>query len=85
MSDLPGGDAQPIGGHLDALGITATIADDELLAGALVILKVVQPDGYVRLSVSTSEGLGWIERAGMLSAAHALDTASVTGRLAGGA
>ncbi|MFD0570151.1 hypothetical protein ACFQ0T_14120 [Kitasatospora gansuensis] len=67
---------QPVGDALDALGITAALGPDELLVGAVVLLKVLQPDGAVRLSLTHSDGLGWIERAGMLHLAEHIETTS---------
>lgn len=69
MSD----DARPIGDVLDGIGIKATVADGELVAGALVLLKVIDNDGDVRLSMACSDGLGWIERAGMLRIAESME------------
>ncbi|GFH34303.1 hypothetical protein [Streptomyces pacificus] len=63
-------EARPIGDLIDGLGIEAHVGDDELVAGAIVLLKVVEVDGSTRLSVSHSDGLGWIERSGMLRIAE---------------
>jgi hypothetical protein len=76
---------QPIGDILDGLGITAGIDDGELVAGAVVILKVLQDDGRTRLSVSHSDGLGWIERAGMLTVAQDVEMTDISGRRRPGA
>lgn len=65
---------KPIGDLLDALGITAAIEPDALVSGAVVLLKTVLPDGRVRLSLCHSEGLSWVERAGMVHVADALET-----------
>lgn len=71
---------KPIGDVLDALGVTATIEPDVLVSGAVVLLKTVLPDGRVRLSLCHSEGLSWIERAGMVHLADALETnGAITG------
>ncbi|MFJ2676386.1 hypothetical protein [Streptomyces sp. NPDC087525] len=72
-------DARPVGDVLDGLGIRATLNEGELVAGALVLLKVVEADGSTRLSLARSEGLGWIERAGMLRVAETLETSSALG------
>lgn len=69
---------QPIGDVLDGLGITADIEPDALVAGAIVLLKTLLPNGDVRLSIAFSEGLGWIERAGMLHLASAMETSTIT-------
>jgi hypothetical protein len=67
---------QPIGDVIDGLGITSAISEGELVAGAVVLFKVLQADGSIRLSLSHSEGLGWIERAGMLRVAEVLESGS---------
>ena len=69
-------DAQtrPIGDLIDSLGIEASVGPGELVSGAIVLLKVVQADGSTRLSMTSSDGLGWIERAGMLRVAEQLET-----------
>lgn len=76
---------QPIGDRLNALGITASIAEDELLAGAVVILRVIPAEGGERVSISGSDGLGWIERTGLLHAAHTLDAKGIADSRAPGA
>lgn len=65
---------KPIGDVLDALGVTAAIEPDTLVAGAVVLLKTVLADGRVRLSICHSDGLSWVERAGMVHVADALET-----------
>ncbi|MGM9380330.1 hypothetical protein [Streptomyces antibioticus] len=69
MSD----DKRPIGDVLDAIGITATLDDGELVAGAIVLLKVIDAEGDVRLSMAYSDGLSWIERAGMVHVAEVME------------
>lgn len=64
---------KPIGELLDALGVTAAIEPDTLVSGAVVLLKTVLANGNVRLSLCHSEGLSWIERAGMVHLADALE------------
>lgn len=66
-------DEQPIGDVLDALGITASIEPDDLVAGAVVLLKVIKADGATRLSLAHSQGLGRIERIGMLRITEQLE------------
>ncbi|MFJ8109977.1 hypothetical protein [Streptomyces sp. NPDC096132] len=72
MSD----EARPVGDVLDAIGIRATVADGELVAGAMVLLKVIDNEGDTRLSMAYSDGLGWIERAGMLRIAERMEAPS---------
>lgn len=69
-----GSDTRAIGDIIDALGVEATVENGELVAGAMVLLKVVQEDGDTRLSMTYSDGLGWIERAGMLRIAETIET-----------
>jgi hypothetical protein len=59
--DNAGTTTRPIGDVLDSLGIEATVEPGELVAGAVVLLKVVQTNGETRLSL-THQGIGWIER-----------------------
>ena len=62
--------SEPIGNLIDALGVEYTPRDDDLVSGAVVLLKVIQSDGSVRLHSCWSDGLSWIERLGMLRAAE---------------
>lgn len=71
-----GNETRPIGDVLDSLGIEATLDPGELVAGALVLLKVVQADGDTRLSLA-HQGVGWIERVGMLRVAETLESGSL--------
>lgn len=77
MSDADESEGQavsPIGSVLDALGVESSVRDGELPAGAIVLLKVIGVDGDMRLSVSHSDGLGWIERCGMLRLAELIES-----------
>ncbi len=67
----------PIGDILDARGVVAGMDDGDLVAGAIVLLKVVDEDGDVILRTAWSEGMSWIERLGMLHAAEVADAAFV--------
>ncbi|MYR55545.1 hypothetical protein GTY54_04545 [Streptomyces sp. SID625] len=69
-----------LGSAIDALGITATLKDGELVAAAIVLLKVIEEDGSTRLSMSYSDGLGWIERAGMLRVAEVMESGTAEAR-----
>lgn len=61
---------QPAGLHLDGLGITFDLDDGDLVESALVLSKVVQADGTVSLHIAHSDGLSWIDRLGLLTAAQ---------------
>lgn len=66
---------RPIGDVLDNLGIEATLEPDELVAGVIVLLKVVEANGDTRLSIA-HQGIGWIERVGMLRVAETIESGS---------
>ncbi|MFJ1650092.1 hypothetical protein ACIOC2_01490 [Streptomyces sp. NPDC088337] len=72
-----------LGSAIDALGITACLDDGELVAGAIVLMKVIERDGSTRLTVASSDGLGWIERAGMLRVAEVMETGTTQSRAPG--
>ncbi|PYC83439.1 hypothetical protein C7C46_08890 [Streptomyces tateyamensis] len=69
---------QPLGPIIDGLGVAAHLADGELAAAAVVLLKVLQADGSTRLSLAYSDGLGWIERAGMLRVAELIESSTTS-------
>ena len=59
-----------LGNMIDAQGVTASVEDGDLIAGVVVLLKVVQTDGCVRMSLAWSDGMSWLERVGMLRVAE---------------
>ncbi|MFF1483131.1 hypothetical protein ACIGZH_01690 [Streptomyces sp. NPDC058319] len=69
-----------LGSAIDALGITSTLKDGELVSAAIVLLKVIETAGSTRLSMSYSDGLGWIERAGMLRVAEVMESGTAETR-----
>lgn len=60
---------QKIGQLLDTLGVTADLDDGDMVTDALVILKVVQPDGSIAISVGASDSRDWINQRGLLHSA----------------
>ncbi|KQX27555.1 hypothetical protein ASD97_24970 [Streptomyces sp. Root63] len=60
---------QQIGQLLDTLGVTADLDDEDLPVDALVLIKIVKPDGAISFIKATSESLDWITSLGMLTAA----------------
>ena len=66
--------SEPIGDLLNSLGIDLDLDDGELVAGALVLLKTVDEDGDVGLRIRWSDGLGYLERIGMLTAGRVIET-----------
>lgn len=69
---------QQIGQLIDNLGVEADLDEGDLVAGAFVILKVVKADGTVSLANARSEGLDWITRLGMVTAAAAIENSGYT-------
>lgn len=60
---------QRIGQLLDTLGLTAELDDGDMATDAVVILKVVQADGSVAISIGITESMDWITQQGLLSGA----------------
>jgi len=63
-----------IGQIIDSLGVTSSISGEDMVTDVVVLSKVVEPDGKVRLNACWSDGMSWIERLGMLHAATAMET-----------
>ena len=61
--------SEPIDNLLNALGVEYESDPGELVACAVVLLKVIDEDGDVGLKLRCSDGMSWVERLGMLSAA----------------
>ena len=62
---------QPIGEQLDRLGVTVDLDDSDLVSSAVVVMSVlVEGDDNPRLTIASSEGLGWIQQAGLLRLAE---------------
>ncbi|QGZ53375.1 hypothetical protein GPZ77_34685 (plasmid) [Streptomyces sp. QHH-9511] len=58
-----------IGELLDSLEVTVDLDEGDLVADALVLLKVVKADGTVALLKAGSASLDWLSALGMLTAA----------------
>lgn len=69
---------QKIGQLLDSLGVEADLEEGDLVASAFVILKVVKADGTVSLANARSDGLDWITRLGMVTAAQSIENGGFT-------
>lgn len=61
---------------LGICGADLTVGEDDLIAGVVVLVKVVEPDGAVRLASTWSDGLSWLERRGMLETATDVERCS---------
>lgn len=55
---------------VDNLGIAVSLEPDELVSDALVLVKIVDAEGGIRMSTSWSEGMDWITRLGLVTAAY---------------
>ncbi|MGW4223022.1 hypothetical protein ACWEG1_06145 [Streptomyces bauhiniae] len=60
---------QRVGELLDHLDVTADLDEGDLIVDALVILKVLQPDGSIALSIGGTNTRDWINQTGLLRAA----------------
>jgi hypothetical protein len=69
--------SEPMGDLLNSLGLDLDLDDDELVAGALVLLKTVDADGEVGLRIRWSDGMGYIERLGMMVAGQSIETSNL--------
>ncbi|MBF4161382.1 hypothetical protein [Nocardioides acrostichi] len=65
--------SRPLGSLIDELGVGHEPAEGELVLGAVVLLKVLEPDGQVSMRSTWSPGLTWMERVGMHQAAAQTD------------
>ena len=60
-----------LGDTLDRLGVTADLDDTDLVCSAVVVLSVlVEGESNPRLTIATSEGIAWVEQAGLLRLAE---------------
>jgi hypothetical protein len=63
-----------VGQIVDGLGVdSASVQPDDLVTDAVVLLKVVNSDGGVSLYTGHSDGMSWIEKIGMLTAAARIE------------
>jgi hypothetical protein len=69
---------QKIGQLLDSLGATVELDDGDMVADALVLLKVVKADGAVSMVKGQSESLDWISSLGMLTVGLEIDRGGFT-------
>lgn len=70
---------EAVGQLIDSLGVKGTLAEGDLCTDAIVLMKVIDPDGDARLSVVWSDGMSWIERVGMLRIAEKIELSSACG------
>lgn len=58
-----------VGELLDSLGVTAELAEGDMVSDAVVLLKVVPEGGPVAVCIAQSEGLSWLDQLGLVTAA----------------
>lgn len=63
---------QKIGQAVDALGVTADLDDEDMVTDCIVLLKVLQPDGSIAMSIGTTDSTDWINQKGLLQSAPEL-------------
>ncbi len=63
-----------VGDIVDGLGVEMSIQEDDMVTDVVVLAKVVEADGSVRLSMGWSQGMSWIERLGILTASMQTDS-----------
>lgn len=67
--------SRDVGQIVNGLGISAdSLAEDVLVSDAVVLMKCIHSDGTVTLFMAHSDGMSWIERLGMLTAAEKLES-----------
>lgn len=62
--------AEPLGHIIDALGVTHHPKPGEIVASAVVVIRIINKDGSEFIRTLTSEGQSWVERAGLLRVAE---------------
>lgn len=60
---------QKIGQAVDALGVTADLDDEDMVVDCIVLLKVLQVDGSIAMSIGTTDTTDWINQKGLLHSA----------------
>lgn len=60
---------RPVGAMLDGFGLLAELDDTDLVEDAVVLLKVINEDGAVAITVAATPSLDWIGQRGLLHAA----------------
>lgn len=60
---------QKIGQAIDALGVTADLDDEDMIVDCIVLIKVLQADGSIAMSIGTTDSTDWINQKGLLHSA----------------
>ncbi|MGS2645848.1 hypothetical protein [Streptosporangium sp. G12] len=67
-----------LGSILDGLDIPLELNDGDLVSDALVIVKVLRPDGSVSLAITSSHSTSWLDRLGLITAANEIIRSDVS-------
>lgn len=68
---------QKIGEFLDSSGISFDLDDGDFITGAVVLAKIVDPNGGVALGIANTDGCSWLEQLGLITAAdHVIRTSN---------
>jgi len=68
---------ESIGNLIDTLGVRAELNEGDLVSSAVVVMAVlVEGDNSPRLTIASSDGLSWIEQAGLLRLAERICSGS---------
>lgn len=62
-----------IGEIIDNLGVKIRMKEGDLISDVLIVTKVVEADGTVRMSSAWSESGDWITRLGLITAASHIE------------
>lgn len=54
---------------LDSLGVTLDLGDGDIVPDAIVVAKVVEADGSVKVAIGSSEATTWLDELGLVTAA----------------
>lgn len=67
-------EVEDVGQLVGALGVTMRkLAPGELVAGAVVLLRVVDDEGNTYMRTTWSTGMTWLDRLGLVHAAHEVE------------
>ena len=64
---------KPLGEVIDGLGLTMSLIEGDLISDVLVIAKVIEADGQVRMTTAWSPSGDWITRLGLITAVAELE------------
>lgn len=57
---------------LDGLGVTLELGDGDLVTAAVVLLRVMEPNGKITLLIEDSENMCWLDQLALVAAADTI-------------